>query len=570
LTRLALGLLLGATLHSHPVPAEEARPVAAAPSEPASSLLADLSPEVWQVLEEHREALNAADAPAVLETIFQASTPYEFSGGSLVVRTDGRWFATLPAAGDGAALLELRRWPGDSVLAFYAVAPSTKDGTGRTPPVPGAQFTALAGAQPGPGAWEGWVATAAGDRPALWIERQVAEDQAWLGTLLLPGDAGLGTQGISSLTEEMMGVLRHVEIRPAVWKTQVPIPAETKVIVPVTAETPGDGDEELTPWQVARAQGFTLGLPPGFRARRMDGGVPPPRNLPGARLWFRGRGVDTDGVRVVVGDERRFGYVARVDEPDKAWSSGTRPPVGAPRAERIDVEAFALLVERSRAQKATAERWAEPGFAGQWLVFRMRFEDHGYEIGIPVLDGVLSPSLYWIAATWRDDGRPPAPPPIDPAERFGIKFERLTRADRQKQPWLGSRGLPSLRERIPGSLRRREWADGRLDDPYRVRGDGGTSRIACGPHATGQARSVSCGRGLSRRRPVVSLRGGVGARLSVRVEVAGPLRCGVVAREGLRPVGSDDALGAAPSVLRSQGNRSSKSGRLAAQIWPVS
>jgi hypothetical protein len=416
---------------------------------PASSLLADLSPEVWKVLEEHREALNAADAPAVLETIFQASTPYEFSGGSLVVRTDGRWFATLPAAGDGAALLELRRWPGDSVLAFYAVTPSSKDDTGRMTPVPGAQFTALARAQPGLGAWEGWVATTAGDRPALWIERQVAEDQAWLGTLLLPGDAGLGSQGISSLTEEMMAVLRHVEIRPAAWKTQVPIPAGTKVILPVTAETPGDGDEELTPWQVARAQGFTLGLPPGFRARRMDGGVPPPRNLPGARLWFRGRGVDTDGVRVVVGDERRFGYVARVDEPDKAWSSGARPPLGAPQAKRIDIEAFALLVERSRAQKATAERWAEAGFAGQWLVFRMRFEDHGYEIGIPVLEGRLSPSLYWIAATWRDDGRPPAPPPIDPAERFGIKFERLTRGDRQKQPWMsGYLTVPGLRAEI--------------------------------------------------------------------------------------------------------------------------
>ena len=434
---------------SGPVLADEARPTPQASPKPTSTLLADLSPEVWKVLDEHREALNDADAPAVLETVFQVSTPYEFSGGSLVVRTDGRWFATLPAAGDGAALLELRRWPGDSVLAFYAVGPSAKDATGRMPPVPGGQFTALAGAQPGLAAWEGWVATAAGDRPALWVERQIAEDQAWLATLLLPGDAGLGADGISSLTEEMMGVLRHVEIRAAVWKTQEPISAGVEVIVPVTAETPGDGDEELTPWQVARAQGFTLGLPPGFRARRMDGGVPPPRNLPGGRLWFRGRGVDTDGVRVVVGDESRFGYVARVDQPDKAWTNGTRPPAGAPGAERIDIESFALLVDRSRAQKATAERWAEPGFAGQWLVFRMRFDDHGYEIGIPVLEGRLSPSLYWIAATWRDDGRPPAPPPVDPAERFGIKFERLTRADRLKQPWMaGYLTVPGLRAEV--------------------------------------------------------------------------------------------------------------------------
>jgi hypothetical protein len=417
-------------------------------------LLADLSPEVWTVLEEHREALAAADPPSVLETVFQASTPYEFSGGSLVVRTDSRWFATLPPAGDGAALLELRRWPGDSVLALYAIAPGGAEGSVGTARISEGEFTALDGARPGLAAWEGWIATPAGNRPALWIERQIVEDQAWLGALLLPGDAGLGVPGISGLLEEMMGVLRHVEIRPAAWKAQEPIPATTKVIVPITAETPGDGDEELTPWQVARGHGFTIGLPPGFRARRMDGGVPSPRNLPGGRLWFRGRCVDSDGVQVAIGDENRFGYVARVDKPDKEWTKGTRPPLGVPQGVRVDIEDFALLVERSRAQKATAERWTEPGFSGEWLVFRMRFDDHGFEIGMPVLEGGLSASLYWIAATWRDDGRAPAPPPVDPAERFDIKFERLTRVDRQKQPWMdGYLTVPGLRVEVS-----RGWA----------------------------------------------------------------------------------------------------------------
>ena len=428
---------------------EDEQPADPVPTKPATSLLADLSPTVWEILEEHREALDSADAPTVLETVFQASVPYEFSGGSLVVRTDARWFATLPPSGEGRALLELRRWPGDSVLALYPITRGDAVEVDRMPPIPDSQFTSLGGGKPGIAVWEGWVESPAGDRPALWIERQIEKDQPWLGALLLPGDAGLGGDGSSGLTSEMMGVLRHVEIRPAAWKAQEAIPASTDLIVPFTGETPGDGNEELSPWQVARAQGFTIGLPPGFRAHRMDGGVPPPRELPGGLLWFRGRCVDTDGIQFVVGDENRFAYVARIEKPDKNWINAELPPVGAPDAKRADIEPFSLLAERSRAQKATAERWTEPGFVGQWLVFRMRFADHGYEIGLPVLEGHLSASLVWIAATWRDDSRQPSPPPVDPAERFGIKFERLTRVDRDKQPWMeGYLTVPGLRAEV--------------------------------------------------------------------------------------------------------------------------
>jgi hypothetical protein len=457
------GLLPAGAATAEPNETETRRQVAATPS-----LLADLPPQVRSLLDEHREALANADAPTVLETVFRVSTPYDFSGGSLVVRTDPRWFATMPRAGDGGALLELRRWPGDSVLALYAIAAPTEDPASRTPPIAAAELTLIEGASADLAAWEGWIETPAGDRPTLWIERKIADGQAWLGALLLPGDAGLGATGIAGLTEEMMGVLRHVEIRPAPWKIQPAIPVGVSLEVPVTAETPGDGNEELTPWQVARAQGFTMGLPPGFRARRMDGGVPPPRELPGGKLWFRGRCVDSDGVDVAVGDENRFGYVARVDDPEKDWTSGTRAPLGAQEAKRLDIEAFALLMERTKAQKATAERWAEPGFAGQWLVFRIRFGDHGYEIAMPVLSGRTSPSLYWIPATWRDESRPPAPPPVDPAERFGIKFERLTRADRQKQPWMeGYLTVPGLRAEVS-----RGWmpaASLRSEDGYPIR-----------------------------------------------------------------------------------------------------
>ena len=68
------------------------------------------------------------------------------------------------------------------MLALYAITRASEADPGRMPAIPGSQFTALDGAQPGLAAWDGWVETPAGDRPALWIERQVEKDQPWLGS----------------------------------------------------------------------------------------------------------------------------------------------------------------------------------------------------------------------------------------------------------------------------------------------------------------------------------------------------------------------------------------------------
>jgi len=108
-------------------------------------------------------------------------------------------------------------------------------------------------------------------------------------------------------------------------------------------------------------------------------------------------------------------------------------------------------VERSAAARSgRAERWTEPGFSGNWLVFRLEFEDRGIEIGLPVLSGRESPSLYWIAASFRGPGRSPAEPPVDPAERFGIKWERLGRGDQARQPWMeGYLSMPGLKVELP-------------------------------------------------------------------------------------------------------------------------
>jgi hypothetical protein len=425
--------------------ADEPRAPAASPAPspaPALPILADLPQKTRALLQEGGADLAELGAPAVLDAVLRAAPPYEFVAGPLVVHTDVRWFSTLPGESEQAALLELRRWPGDSVLALYDL----REAAARTPPAwPEAAWTPIEETRADVSAWEGAVETPAGTRPAMWIVRRIGDERPWLGALLLPGDAGLGQEGTEAITEEMLAILARVEVREAAWKARGGIPPSAPPLFPVTVEAPGPVGENESPWQVARGTGFTIGVPPGIRVRVMDGDVPPPQELPGGLLWMRGRFADGAGGAVVIGDAERFGYVARVASLAEEWTTGQRAPLGAPGASRLASEPYALAAERTGAAHATAERWSEPGYPGQWLVFRLQLEGRGYEIALPVNEGRRSASLFWIPATWRDESKPPAPPPVDPAERFGIRFERLTRTDRLKAPWVeGNLAAPGL------------------------------------------------------------------------------------------------------------------------------
>ncbi|MDX1388385.1 MAG: hypothetical protein R3344_04305, partial [Acidobacteriota bacterium] len=111
---------------------------------------------------------------------------------------------------------------------------------------------------------------------------------------------------------------------------------------------------------------------------------------------------------------------------------------------------FELATDRTGARAARAERWVETGFAGSWLVFRLVFADRGVEIDIPVVSGRQSEALYWIPVSWRPDTLPPAPPPVDAAARFGIRWAPLTKAAKTHQPWTeGYLTTPGLRVELP-------------------------------------------------------------------------------------------------------------------------
>lgn len=413
------------------------------------------------------EAPDAQDPLEQIERVFRSAPPYAIEVGGLSIRTDHRWFSALPPQGPGAPLAELRRWPGDTVMALYAISGPLSSTRGSHPAIPGGRFTRdleTAGAQN----WTGTLRTDAGEFRAAWVERAVEESPAYLGALLIPGDAGLGDPAIDQLLLELRATLERVRVRPAAWRLQSSHPADRPLQLPRIGTPPGTKDEEVDPWQVARASGFTIGMPPGLRARPLDGAVPAPRSVPGGRLWLRGRYTDSGGTPVAIGDGSRAGYVAEIRPAEEDWTAGELEPLGAPGAQRINGQPFPIAAERAAALQARAERWSEEGFDGQWLVFRLRFEQYGVEIGLPVLEGGRSASLFWMPLTWRDSSHAPAPPPVDPAERFGIRFDRLTPAERKSQPWTeGSLIVPGLMAELP-----RGWfpaASLRSSDGYPVR-----------------------------------------------------------------------------------------------------
>jgi hypothetical protein len=345
----------------------------------------------------------------------------------------------------------LRRWPGDTLVAMYALGGEACTSADRMPAVAGGTFGPAGEGPPDRPVcvWDGKIAVESGDYPARWVERPVP-DRPWrLATLMLLGDAGLGEEARVPLMTELQAVLGRTVIHGENWPEEKPMDTGVDANPPELGTPPGKRSEAEDPWQIALASGFSLGLPPGLRAMRTDGGPGAAFAVPGGLLWIRGRFEDRGGESVIVGDPYRAGYAARVEGgPD--WPRSTTLPVGLEDGKRTALQEFEVARDRTGASFATAARWQEPGFEGEWLVFRLTWEEKGIEIGFPVLSGRQSEALFWIPATFRPAGQLPAPPPLDPAERFGISFKRLTGADRKENPWIeGYLKVPGMRLEIP-------------------------------------------------------------------------------------------------------------------------
>jgi hypothetical protein len=412
---------------------------AAAAASPRPGLVADLSDDALAAIA--RQAGSSSSPSATLDAIFAGTEPYSFISGGIEVLTDPRWFQASSVEGPGAPALEVRRWPGDSVLALYDLPPAGAAGNA----IPsGLKLGARRGES---GAWECRDATLAarrGDFGAVWCERVVGPTRR-LGALGVPGDAGLGPAAVPDLREAILTVLKTT-VASGTSRSAIANP-----IVPALGDPPVAADERRDGWGSLQADGFTMGLPPGVRATRLDAGVPAPRSMPFASVWLRGRFEDRDGVAVVVGDERRAGYVAKLSEPDETWLAGVAPPLGAPASERLDEARLDdTVLEWTGAKRAVVSHWKQPGFSGDWLVFRLLVSGRGVEIGLPVISGWRSLALFWIPVTYRADGLPPAPPPIDPASSLGVRFDTLRPGEAKRNSLLeGYLTVADLRLEVP-------------------------------------------------------------------------------------------------------------------------
>jgi len=418
-----------------------------------STYIADLTAEERDALAASAREQPLPEEPhALLDRIFALRPAYRFDVGLVIVDTDRRWFRIGSRDAVGEPVLDLRRWPGDTALAFYVLQGGrTSDEAGSAPPVPGSTFGRPERTSEGRRRWIGTLDGESGSRTVAWEERTVPGTDLRLGALMVPGDGGLGPEAVDDLYVEILAVVERTVVVPETWTTATEIATAGDIVLPPLGLAPEASDESTDSWQIMRTRTFTLGLPPGVRSRRTTTAVPAPDQVPDGVLWFRGRFTNSDGGAVVLGDPRHGGYVAEIPAVDDAWLTGVTPPRGAPGASLRAGAPFDLAVERTAAISARAERWSDATLEnGEWLVFRLQLENGGVEIGLPVFAGRQSEALFWIPLTWRDATEPPAPPPIDPAKRFGIRFERLTPAARKQNPWIeGYLEVPGLRLELP-------------------------------------------------------------------------------------------------------------------------
>jgi hypothetical protein len=102
----------------------------------------------------------------------------------------------------------------------------------------------------------------------------------------VPGDAGLGPGAQADLLDAILAVVGRAKIAPNLPEGSAGSGVPTALLPPEVADSPGTADETKRGWQILQGPGFTLGLPPGLRAMRLDMGVAAPRPISaGEVVW---------------------------------------------------------------------------------------------------------------------------------------------------------------------------------------------------------------------------------------------------------------------------------------------
>lgn len=399
----------------------------------AALSLADLPPDLAGKV---AEGAPEASTPEFLSKVLEAGGARRIDTGAVWVDADPRWYAAVPGSESGSPLLDLRRWPGDTAVVVYLLTASL--------PVAPPAWEGASWASDGERRWRGSPSIDGTPRQAAWIDRPVAGSTRRLGILVLTGDAGLGEEARGSIRAEAAFVAGRLVARPEPLDRLDPA---TAPLPPSLAWRAGEGDESTDAWRSYAGPGFTLALPPGIGARRLDLGPAPPDGGEGRSLWFRGRFRDRAGKEIAVGDGRRAGHVA-IRPP------GDGPPLGLEGGKRVDaVSLDPYLLDDVAAREGSVEHWEEPGFPGAWIVFRLAYEERRVELALPVVGDWRSLALFQIVATYRPSPLPPAPLPIDPSGRLGMAFDLFRGGERKRQPLLeGIFSAPGLRIAVPRGL----------------------------------------------------------------------------------------------------------------------
>ncbi len=411
------------------------------------------------------------------------------------------WIAVRPGEGPGRPSLVLRRFPGDTQVAFWPWTPPPGGDVAASLATRLAELAAVPLGEPGPCPGEAGSSLRCrlvrleadlGPSGRDTLEARVLSPgpgRAGLVILVLPGDAGLGREGRADArraVEELLGGLEFVPAdRVVAWARRAddgspwhwPHPAAWRPLRPFR--------EAEDPWRTFPAGSrLVVDLPPGIVAGPVTGAFRDERCGPFTVLWFRGRFVDLEGRAVVLGGPGWAGHVdVRPGEGARLAAAAGEParmvPSQDPEARFLGSADLGSALRTARTGTAgRVARFAGAAFRGTWFVAWVRVGNDLVVVEEPVAEGERSLSLLWIPVTLRPPDNPGPRPPVDVAARWRIRFLPTGRRDDRADPREGILVTGPLEVALPRGFRASMRASSADGFPVIARGrEGATLRI---------------------------------------------------------------------------------------------
>ncbi len=383
-----------------------------------------------------------------------------FDNGLVNITLPVGWYQVIEETKPGSPLAIFRRWPGDTQLAFYSLEggenlESTveviKELTGKSEEELSlkdwSRNLELTGADEAASFDLDYEFEDAGPQSLKWWLFHFKGFKSACAAAALIGTGGLNKEEMAKISEELTILMLNITLRKEVWKMEEGIRRIDRLHFPLPPEYLGTAPfaEKEMPWKVIQGAGFTLLAPPGVIGRKMTAAFPVPRRSTNL-LWMKGGFTDSGGRSVQIGDQEFYGYMdlleMNTEEQSNQYTLGTKKPhapLADPESKFLTGEDYtAIAKEATACDYSWVGKFKGNQFSGTWLVFRMSFKKMVVEFGFPMIQGMDSPSIFWIPTTFRVEGMPTALPPVDAAEKFNISFKHAPLSERREP--LGKEG----------------------------------------------------------------------------------------------------------------------------------